>query len=151
MTSIATLMTHDHRACDHDFARAETLAAKGDWVGAQQALGNFSSALEAHFHAEETTLFPAFEAATGMTNGPTAVMRGEHTEMRSALENLARALATHDADEFAGEAETLMIMMQQHNMKEESVLYPMCDAHLSAHAEEITGALAQHIAREHHA
>ena len=25
MTSIAELMTHDHRSCDHDFARAETL------------------------------------------------------------------------------------------------------------------------------
>ena len=30
MTSIAELMTHDHRSCDHDFARAETLANKKD-------------------------------------------------------------------------------------------------------------------------
>ena len=28
------------------------------------------------------------------------------------------------------QAESLLIMMQQHNMKEENVLYPMCDQHL---------------------
>jgi iron-sulfur cluster repair protein YtfE (RIC family) len=40
------------------------------------------------------------------------------------------ALTARDVDEYAGNAETLLIMMHQHNMKEENVLYPMCDRHL---------------------
>ena len=67
MTSIAELMTHDHRSCDHDFARAETLAHKKDWNAAALALEAFTTGLEAHFQAEEQELFPRFEAVTGMT------------------------------------------------------------------------------------
>lgn len=131
MSQITTLMTDDHRACDEDFARAETAAAKGKWDEANQALDAFVKAMEAHFDAEESLLFPGFEAATGMTEGPTKVMRGEHTEMRSAMARMREALANKDKDDYAGEAETMLILMQQHNMKEENILYPMCDSHLS--------------------
>jgi len=149
MSTIAELMTHDHRACDHDFARAETLAAKGDWLGAAEALNAFAHALNAHFDAEEQQLFPAFEAATGMTQGPTQVMRGEHADMREALERLHEALHARDGDDFAGEAETLLIMMQQHNMKEENILYPMCDARLGNVRDELCSHLSRTLAAEH--
>ena len=149
MSTIAELMTHDHRACDHDFARAETLAAKGDWLGAADALNAFARALNAHFDAEEQQLFPAFEAATGMTHGPTQVMRGEHRDMRDALDRLQEALQLQDGDDFSGEAETLLIMMQQHNMKEENMLYPMCEAHLAHVQDELCTRLSQALAEEH--
>ena len=130
MTDITTLMTHDHRSCDELFACAETAVSHGNWEAACSALQRFIEALEAHFDAEETILFPRFEAVTGMTGGPTRVMRGEHAEMREAFDRMRDALARRDADDYAGEAETLLILMQQHNMKEENILYPMCDAHL---------------------
>ncbi len=149
MSTIAELMTHDHRACDHDFARAETLAAENDWQGASEALEAFAHGLNAHFDAEEQQLFPAFEAATGMTQGPTQVMRGEHVDMRAALERLRAALQARDADDFAGEAETLLIMMQQHNMKEENILYPMCDMHLGEQRSTLVDALGQRVTHEY--
>ena len=149
MSTIAELMTHDHRACDHDFARAETLAAKADWSGAAEALDAFARALNAHFDAEEQHLFPAFEAATGMTHGPTHVMRAEHRDMRDALERLQAALRAQDGDDFAGEAETLLIMMQQHNMKEENILYPMCDMRLGGERDALVNTLAIRLAPEH--
>lgn len=132
MTQITALMTDDHRSCDEAFARAETAASKGKWDEAGTALDAFATALEAHFDAEESFLFPRFEAATGMTEGPTKVMRGEHAEMRSAVARMRDALASKDRDDYAGEAETLLILMQQHNMKEENILYPMCDSNLPA-------------------
>ncbi|MBW7861864.1 MAG: hemerythrin domain-containing protein [Rhodocyclaceae bacterium] len=134
MASITDLMTHDHRECDEVFARIEQAVSKGDWDGAATALRAFTEALEAHFGAEENTLFPSFEAATGMTDGPTRMMRMEHAEMRRGLEAMQDALARKDADDLSGEAETLLILMQQHNMKEENILYPMCDGHLSGQA-----------------
>lgn len=149
MTSIAELMTHDHRSCDHDFARAETLAMKNDWDGAAAAFEAFAEGLEAHFRAEEEELFPRFEAATGMTQGPTQVMRGEHADMRNTLAQLRAAVQNRDADEFAGEAETLLIMMQQHNMKEENILYPMCDMHLGEQRSTLVDALGQRVTHEY--
>jgi DUF438 domain-containing protein len=80
---------------------------------------------------EEQTLFPAFEARTGMTMGPTQVMRMEHGQMRELIDAAVDALQAGNTDDFFGQTETLLIMMQQHNMKEENVLYPMCDQHLA--------------------
>lgn len=83
-----------------------------------------------HFAAEESLLFPAFEKETGVRMGPTEVMRTEHVQMRQLIGAAREALLAKDADDFSGYAETLLIMMQQHNMKEENVLYPMCDQRL---------------------
>ena len=84
-----------------------------------------------------------------MTQGPTQVMRGEHAEMRATLAQLRAALASRDLDEFGGEAETLLIMMQQHNMKEENILYPMCDMRLGADRDTLVDTLANRLAPEH--
>jgi hemerythrin-like domain-containing protein len=132
MTSIRSFMTDDHRQCDDLFADTEQAMARKDPAAALAAFGHFHSAMLAHFDAEEKTLFPTFEAKTGMSMGPTQVMRLEHTQMRSLLDDAAAALKTGSADDYFGQAETLLIMMQQHNMKEENILYPMCDQHLSA-------------------
>ena len=54
--------------------------------------------------------------------GPTRMMRMEHEQMRQLFSELAEALENRDKDGYLGLSETLMILMQQHNMKEEQVL-----------------------------
>ena len=132
MTTIRTYMTDDHRHCDDLFADAEQAVGKGNLDLAQASFGHFRSAVLAHFNTEEKTLFPTFEAKTGMTMGPTQVMRMEHGQMRALMEEAADALKAGNTEDFLGLADTLLIMVQQHNMKEENMLYPMCDQHLSA-------------------
>ncbi|MDP2367997.1 hemerythrin domain-containing protein [Rhodoferax sp.] len=136
MHTIQQFMAGDHRRCDDIFVAVEQAIHAKAWERAGAALASFQHAMLQHFEAEETLLFPAFEEQTGMTQGPTAVMRGEHEQMRELLVAAGDALAARDADAYSGEAETLLIMMQQHNMKEENMLYPMCDQHLvgQAHA-----------------
>jgi hemerythrin-like domain-containing protein len=120
-------MTQDHRHCDDSYAATEERVAAGRWDEAAQSWRIFCSALETHLNREEGFLFPAFEAQTGNTRGPTAMMRMEHEQMRSIVSEMDEAFVTRDADSFLGLAETLMILTQQHNMKEEQILYPMCD------------------------
>ena len=131
MSITAPLFQH-HKHCDDIFSRAEEACANGDWVTGEQAFALLFDQLETHFASEEELLFPAFETATGMTSGPTEVMRGEHRQMRDLLAQMQGALAARDSDTFGGAAETLLILMQQHNMKEENILYPMCDNALAA-------------------
>ena len=130
MSGIRNLMTDDHRRCDDLFAAAEQAAGRGDLAAAREAFGQFHAAMLAHFGSEEGTLFPAFEERTGMTGGPTQVMRMEHQRMRALMDEAAEALDGGRGDDYLGVAETLLIMMQQHNMKEENILYPMCEQHL---------------------
>jgi iron-sulfur cluster repair protein YtfE (RIC family) len=129
MTATAPLHQH-HQHCDELFATAEAAVADQDWAAGEQALAAFITEMERHFHCEEECLFPAFEAATGMTAGPTQVMRMEHVQISELMQNMRAALNARDGDDFAGLAETLLILMQQHNMKEENILYPMCDQHV---------------------
>ena len=132
MSSLREFMSDDHRHCDDLFADIEKAVADKRWSDAEASMARFQKAMAAHFASEEEVLFPAFEEATGMSVGPTQVMRMEHEQMRELLSELAAALAQHDRDDSLGQAETLLIMMQQHNMKEEGILYPMCDQHLTS-------------------
>jgi len=148
MHSIAEQMSEDHRACDLEFAEIEQAVGRGNWSAAALALKVFRDAIERHLSAEETILFPAFESATGMTMGPTRVMRMEHVQMRRLLDDLRAAVETSDLASFRGQAETLLILMQQHNLKEENMLYPMCDQHLVAAVEPLCAELVAAVRRE---
>jgi hemerythrin-like domain-containing protein len=75
-----------------------------------------------------------------MAAGPTGVMRMEHTQMRRMLDELGAALAARSVDDCLGILETLHLIAQQHNAKEEGILYPMADRTL---ATEATDLLAQ--------
>jgi iron-sulfur cluster repair protein YtfE (RIC family) len=135
MTRISDILPGHHQQCDALFVAAEESAHNGDWPAAAAAFESFYQQMQAHFEAEEDILFPAFEAATGMSAGPTRVMTMEHQQMKALLEQLRAACGARDGEGFAGIAETLLVLMQQHNMKEENILYPMCDQALSAEAE----------------
>jgi hemerythrin-like domain-containing protein len=90
-----------------------------------------------HFAMEEAVLFPAFEARTGMSMGPTQVMRSEHEQMRGLIRDMAQALAGSDQDNYLGQSETLNMLMQQHNLKEENMLYPMSDQVLAPDRDQL--------------
>lgn len=137
MDTIRESMADNHRYCDDCFVAVEKAVADGAWDKASKAFSHFSEAILRHFDIEESMLFPAFEEATGMRMGPTQVMRGEHIQMRELIEAAGAALAAHDAEDLSGYAETLLIMMQQHNVKEENVLYPMIDQHLAHQLETL--------------
>jgi iron-sulfur cluster repair protein YtfE (RIC family) len=145
MSILTEPLRHHHKHCDDLFATAEAAVADRDWSGAQQLLPDFIATMETHFRTEEETLFPAFEAATGMTMGPTRMMRVEHAQMRELFGQMSGALAGRDGMAFAGVAETLLVLMQQHNMKEENMLYPMCDRGLDAQADVLGPVLRERL------
>lgn len=139
METISSFLTTDHRACDEEFASMENAVASDNWDDANQKFGKFKEDLLHHFAMEEKVMFPAFEDRTGMTQGPTAMMRMEHDQMRQITDQLKADLDSKDKDHFFGVSESLMMLMQQHNMKEEQMLYAMADAHLGAESNEVVG------------
>jgi len=124
---ISQYMTPEHRECDTIFAQAEALVADGDWEQAEKAYLRFADMTLLHFKKEEETIFPAFEAQTGSTQGPTQVMVFEHEQVRGLIGKMAEAIENKDKDAYLSLAESMMILLQQHNMKEEQMLYAMTD------------------------
>ena len=50
---------------------------------------------------------------------------------------MSEPLSNGDREEILEVGETMMILMQQHNVKEEGILYPMADQHLESYREEL--------------
>ena len=137
MENIQDYLKADHRRCDGFFVEVEQLVAEGNWPLAEENFKLFHQAMEHHFTMEETVLFPDFESASGNTAGPSQVMRMEHQQMRELLTDMVQATEEKDGDSFLSMSETLLILMQQHNAKEEQILYPMCDNLLSSTRDEV--------------
>ena len=137
MTGIGAYMINHHKECDEVFARAEEAVGEADWQRAQAGFEAFARQMDRHFDMEENLLFPAFENKTGHAGGPTQVMRMEHDQMRVVIHDLRSALEAKDAEQYLGLSETFLVLMQQHNFKEEGILYSMMDQVLGDEAQKL--------------
>ena len=135
-----TLLEHmqaHHRRCDQLYADGENFLLDEQIEEGLESIKSFLNEMERHFQMEETVLFPTFEEISGMRQGPTQVMRMEHQQMRNLLARMSEALSNGEREEILEVGETMMILMQQHNVKEEGILYPMVDQHLAPYREEL--------------
>jgi iron-sulfur cluster repair protein YtfE (RIC family) len=140
--TIQEFFSHDHRVCDDIWGEIEAMG-DGDPARALARWKAFEAAMLRHFAMEEEVLFPAFEDATGMHGGgPTAVMRMEHVQMKKVLEQMAQAAARSDVQGLLDQGDTLLMLIQQHNVKEEGMLYPMADRALAARLADLMSRLA---------
>ncbi len=135
--TIKDFMTHKHRECDHLLANAEEAVENGDFDTALERYIAFKDETLKHFDMEEEYLFAEFEARTGMTQGPTQVMRMEHSQAKSLFEKMDEAYNAKDKERIYGLGESMNILLQQHNAKEEQMLYTMMQQHLSDKNDEM--------------
>jgi DUF438 domain-containing protein len=132
LSSISQYLEHDHQYCDDLYMQAEEHVAETRLAEGAAALQRFMLAFELHLTREEHLLFPELEKHLGSQGGPTAVMRMEHEQMRAILRQMLGAIEHADIDSFFDYADHLRMLMRQHNLKEENVLYPMADRILGA-------------------
>ncbi len=126
-------LTDDHRGIDALWAELEAAVDRGSETNAAlvERARSFVGHMNRHLAMEEEVLFPAFEEATGIVMGPTRVMRLEHDQMRAILSQITDHAERGAFDEMLDYGDTLHMLIQQHNAKEEGMLYPMSAAHLS--------------------
>ena len=138
-----TFFEGDHRRCDALWSQVEGAVDAGAHEG--DAWRVFADAMERHFQMEEEVLFPRLEERTGMPPGagPTAVMRAEHAQMRGLLAQMDAVAQRGDWEELLDHGDTLLMLTQQHNVKEEGILYPMADQALGAVWEGLRTELAR--------
>lgn len=133
--AVADFMARDHDRLDAIFRQFQSQKTT-DLSEAEKLFSEFKAGLEKHIVWEEEILFPLFESRTGMRNeGPTAVMRMEHRQIKDILEQIHRKIVTKDRT--TSELETGLIeILTSHNQKEEGVLYPWFDQTLGAREQE---------------
>ncbi len=133
--TISSMFDEDHERLDALFKSFQTLK-RTDFLKAKRAFLEFQAGLQRHVAWEEEVMFPLWEKKSGMTGGgPTIVMRNEHREIGDCLESLARKIQAQNP-ETDREEETLLDLLDRHNMSEEEVLYPEMDHLISAEERE---------------
>ena len=135
---ISSYMRAEHRECDELFSSAEKSVIDGNFEEAEKQFLLFANDTLRHFKKEEEKLFPTFEELSGSTEGPTKIMRFEHEQVRGLIGKMAEAVESKDSDAYLSLAESMMILLQQHNMKEEQMLYAMCDRMIPQDVKEST-------------
>ncbi len=144
MEKISDTFSSDHVRCDELFFRSEEHVQRHEWWQAKETLARFIDAMNEHFLKEENILFPALDKHSADTAGPTQVMRLEHDDMRQLMQDMQNDIEKQDTDHFLGASETLLVMMRQHNSKEENILYPMADNILAGDQEKILAHIHEH-------
>jgi uncharacterized protein (DUF2249 family) len=136
--SLSAFLEADHRRCDSLYGEVEAAARAGDAALTQALAEDFAFAMRHHFTMEEEGFFQEFDTRNGMIGGgPTSIMRDEHEQMRGLLDRLVQAAGAGELDEVVSAGETLLILMEQHNLKEEQMLYPMADETFAGVTEEL--------------
>jgi len=120
--SAAMLLELHHRRLDEMLDDVELAADAESWKNANRGFKLFRHELEEHIRLEEEVMFPAFEAATSVREGPTAVMRHEHVAIRALLSEIEQALI--EERPISRLVAALESQLGSHNFKEERVLYP---------------------------
>lgn len=119
-------LEHDHHRIDEGFARfAESLS--GPAVD-REAFDGAALALRHHIYIEEVHHFPVVRASGLM--GPILVMLREHGEIWDLLDKVAAALDRGDDAEAKAVWPQLADVLEQHNLKEEKIVYPAGDEKL---------------------
>jgi iron-sulfur cluster repair protein YtfE (RIC family) len=134
--TITTYLSWDHDRLDTQLEQAARDARAGRFEEARAAHRRFRTGLERHMRIEEDLLFPLFEARSGISGGPTTVMRDEHRQIRRAVEAMAEGLEAGDVRRFGEGLSFLNSVLPEHNAKEQHVLYPTTDRLLSAAERE---------------
>lgn len=142
---LAAFFAQDHRDCDSRWAELEELLGGGNTDDAMQAWQVFDDDMRRHLAMEEDILFPAFDSRSGMGGGgPTAMMRMEHQQMRGLLDHIGAEMSSGNSEEALDLGDTLLMVIQQHNVKEEGMLYPMAESLLAGEWETLAEQLEKY-------
>ena len=121
----------DHDRLDELFKTFQT-SKHSDFTKAKEAFKEFKIGLQRHIVWEEELLFPMWEEKTGMIeDGPTPMMRHEHSRIKQLLGAIHQKIEVQNLDTDQDE-QALLNLLSSHNRKEERALYPAIDNITSA-------------------
>lgn len=135
--SVATALEREHREIDDGIEAY--IAAPSDPKPLMSAI----DALRHHIYVEEEFLFPLLCTAEPGMAAPVSVMLREHAQIWATLDELEAELkAGSDAALALALGMELTAQLENHNLKEETVLYPRADDAVLPEANQLTSHLA---------
>jgi iron-sulfur cluster repair protein YtfE (RIC family) len=119
--SISAYFEKDHDLLDEIFQQYLNYK-QTDLTRSDEQLLKFKSEVGRHLICEEEILYPLYEQKCGTEQDATNVMRQEHQKVRSFINMLETGKTLNDH-----EVKTFLIVIGQHCLKEECVIFPELD------------------------
>ena len=121
---ITEILESQHRWVDGRFERFRELLASNQVDGSP--FDEAAKALHRHMYLEEEIIFPEVEARGLM--GPTQVMAREHGEICRFMNSIQDLVAGKaPPGQILDSLNAVRNLLEQHNLKEEEILYPSAD------------------------
>lgn len=87
--------------------------------------------LRRHIEVEESLLMPILSSRHGQQRGPAAVLRDDHVQVETILEDLSAIVVSDGAlGQVTGQVRKLVELLDRHTELEESLVYQLADEHL---------------------
>lgn len=132
--SLAEAFTKEHHDIDAAIENYMASTHEGPEQRAKMLL-EAVSALRRHIYLEEEVVFPDLPRATLMM--PLMVMHREHGELWRRMDALEESLQSGSADEqLMADCQELLSLLDNHNSKEEPIIYPQMDTALSVQEQQ---------------
>jgi hemerythrin-like domain-containing protein len=141
MQKVSNYLARDHDRCDGLYADAVARVAAHDWEQASVSFLEFAEAMRRHVEMEERVVYPAFEELLANTAAPTQALHAEHQLLSEIMYRMSMAIKRRDVIEFSDHADTFRLTTEQHNRKEEGILFPMFDKLLRPRYNELVQAM----------
>ncbi|SDB83669.1 Hemerythrin HHE cation binding domain-containing protein [Raineyella antarctica] len=124
--TVGAILEAEHRSIDEDIVRF------GNGEMPDEAFRASMDLLRRHIYVEEAMMFPQLREA-GLVM-PIMVMEREHGEIWSVLDALQTAITDGSAGaDVTGDLEALTTLLENHNAKEEPIVYPVANRALSSY------------------
>ncbi len=147
--TITAFYEEDHDRLDVLFKTFQT-SKRSDFAKAKAAFKEFKVGLQRHIVWEEELLFPIWEEKTGMVeDGPTPMMRHEHSQIKQLLDTIHQKVEGQNP-ETDQEEQALLNLLSSHNRKEERALYPAIDNVTSAEERTTVFSNMKNIPEDHY-
>lgn len=137
MNKNSNWLNHDHLEYETLLYDCQAAVEQEDWRSAQQLFEQLVSHVKVHMRIEEEILYPAYEEAMNVPQGPTHALREEHDEIVRLMRDLSYVLKTNDSDLFLESLLPLERVMLKHHEKEEEIFLPMASHLLLDRRDEI--------------
>lgn len=134
--SVAAAFTREHHQIDEGIERFLADTAERDPARRARPLLSAMEALRRHIYLEEEVVFPRLPPGPLMM--PLMVMRREHGELWTRMDALAEILEDDSSASGIVDACTeLLSLLEDHNRKEEPIIYPHLDTDLSPQEQSL--------------
>ncbi|MEC4723644.1 hemerythrin domain-containing protein [Noviherbaspirillum sp. CPCC 100848] len=136
MGTLFDKLLSDHGRCERHLEALSKSVADKDWNLAAQYCAHFSESFIGHIEEEESSFFSCLRQSVKGCDWFLDDLRMDHVRLKALLTRMLQAVHDKNAEGFYLHAESLLILMRDHSVKEEDILYPAVQRRLQNETHE---------------